>query len=137
MIMKGESKEVREPAPTTGEENGLPKNPPSYDHATAGAGPSSRSSLPQEVPAAAADATNGETNLHYQHPTTGRAAFPPGHLEILCPAGPGGHIYTRRFGVAGIITAVLLFPFGVILCMLDRRVACMRCGQIIEDGITC
>ncbi|KAI5119812.1 hypothetical protein M0805_006945 [Coniferiporia weirii] len=146
----GETKEVREPtAPATEEgPDGLSRPPPSYDHAVTaayvtGAGPSSPSSLPQEVPAptpapAAAAATSGETQLQYQYPSTSHAELPPDHLlETICPAGPGGHFYTKRFGLAGIITAVLLFPFGIILCMLDRRVVCVRCGQATESGITC
>ena len=39
------------------------------------------------------------------------------------------------FSVLGILAAVFWFPFGVGLCLLDRKVRCHRCGLIIEDGI--
>ena len=39
------------------------------------------------------------------------------------------------FSLSGILAAVFWFPFGIGLCLLDRRVRCHRCGLIIEDGV--
>ena len=35
---------------------------------------------------------------------------------------------------AGIIAAIVWFPLGIGLCLLDRSVTCKRCGAIIKGG---
>jgi hypothetical protein len=35
----------------------------------------------------------------------------------------------------GVIAAIVWFPLGIGLCLLDRRVQCKRCGDSIEEGL--
>jgi hypothetical protein len=35
----------------------------------------------------------------------------------------------------GVIAAIVWFPLGIGLCLLDRRVQCKRCGEAIEEGL--
>ena len=82
--------------------------------------------------------------------------LPPNHPEMICLQS-GMHVPHTRFGLlgehsivhtvyyytesenfrllSGILAAVFWFPFGIGLCLLDRRVRCHRCGLIIEDGV--
>lgn len=39
------------------------------------------------------------------------------------------------FVLAGVIAAIVWFPLGIGLCLLDRRVQCKRCGESIEEGL--
>jgi Uncharacterized conserved protein (DUF2367) len=39
------------------------------------------------------------------------------------------------FVLVGVIAAIMWFPLGIGLCLLDRRVQCKRCGESIEEGI--
>ena len=39
------------------------------------------------------------------------------------------------FVLLGVIAAIVWFPLGIGLCLLDRRVHCKRCGESIEDGL--
>ncbi|KAI5119816.1 hypothetical protein M0805_006949 [Coniferiporia weirii] len=76
---------------------------------------------------------------HYQHPVTGHTigtVLPPDHPEMLC-LQEGRHIRASRFGILGILAAVFWFPLGIGLCLLDRRVVCTRCGNVIDGGISC
>lgn len=35
----------------------------------------------------------------------------------------------------GVLAAVIWFPVGIACCLLDRKVKCKRCGEIINSGI--
>jgi hypothetical protein len=35
----------------------------------------------------------------------------------------------------GVLAAIIWFPLGIALCLLDRRVKCERCGETLEDGL--
>lgn len=35
----------------------------------------------------------------------------------------------------GVLAAIVWFPLGIGLCLLDRRVRCQRCGESLEDGL--
>ncbi|KAI5121956.1 hypothetical protein M0805_002027 [Coniferiporia weirii] len=127
-------------------------NPPSYDYATGGDGASSRnqgSRLRKQPIMAASPAyaampspsPQGARGMvhHYQHPVTGHifsTVLPPDHPEMVC-LQEGRHIRTSRFGILGILAAVFWFPLGIGLCLLDRRVVCSRCGNMIDGGISC
>ena len=37
--------------------------------------------------------------------------------------------------ILGVIAAIVWFPLGIGLCLLDRRVQCKRCGESIEEGL--
>ena len=37
--------------------------------------------------------------------------------------------------LSGVFAAIFWFPFGIALCLLDRRVRCERCGESIEEGL--
>ncbi|KAF8444802.1 hypothetical protein JVT61DRAFT_3069 [Boletus reticuloceps] len=77
---------------------------------------------------------------HYQNPVTGEhlaSLLPPDHPEMLC-LQQGGHIPQSKFGILGkscVLAAIIWFPLGIGLCLLDRRVQCKRCGVVIDDGI--
>ncbi|KAG1752834.1 hypothetical protein EDB19DRAFT_1903221 [Suillus lakei] len=77
------------------------------------------------------------TVYHYQNPLTGEhvaSLLPPDHPEMIC-LQQGGHVNETKFGILGILAAIIWFPLGIGLCLLDRRVKCKRCGIIIDDGI--
>ncbi|KAG9316770.1 hypothetical protein JVU11DRAFT_2832 [Chiua virens] len=74
---------------------------------------------------------------HYQNPVTGEhlaSLLPPDHPEMVC-LQQGGHVSHTKFGILGIIAAIVWFPLGIGLCLLDRRVQCKRCGIVIDEGI--
>jgi len=74
---------------------------------------------------------------HYHNPATGEhlaSLLPPDHPEMVC-LQQGGHIPRSKFGFLGILAAIVWFPLGIGLCLLDRRVLCERCGAVIDDGI--
>lgn len=35
----------------------------------------------------------------------------------------------------GILAAIIWFPLGIGLCLLDKRVKCQRCGLVLENGV--
>ncbi|KAI6157871.1 hypothetical protein BKA82DRAFT_4062768 [Pisolithus tinctorius] len=77
------------------------------------------------------------TVYHYHNPDTGdhlASLLPPDHPEMVC-LQQGSHDTQTRFGILGLLAAVLWFPLGVGLCLLDRRVVCRRCGLLIDDGV--
>ncbi|KAG1777821.1 hypothetical protein EV702DRAFT_1101138 [Suillus placidus] len=77
------------------------------------------------------------TVYHYQNPLTGEhiaSLLPPDHPEMIC-LQQGGHVNQTKFGILGILAAIVWFPLGIGLCLLDRRVKCKRCGLVIDDGI--
>jgi len=129
-------------------------NPPSYDFAAAQTSPNEQFPLSPEKGASSsvqqppispvtavhnrpAPAMQQPTVYHYQNPMTGEhvaSLLPPDHPEMVC-LQQGGHINETKFGILGILAAIIWFPLGIGLCLLDRRVKCRRCGEIIEDRI--
>lgn len=96
------------------------------------------------------------TVYNYVNPATGDVVssfMPPNHPQMVCLQQ--GHLPHTRYGLlgefaaallylgcdvltlvsAGVLAAVFWFPFGVGLCLLDRRIKCDRCGIIIDDGM--
>ncbi|KAF8342193.1 uncharacterized protein EI90DRAFT_3116130 [Cantharellus anzutake] len=55
-------------------------------------------------------------------------AFMPIMMQNQCV---GGHAYMRRYGVAGIIIAIIFFPIGLIALSVDTQEVCTRCGHTI------
>jgi len=53
--------------------------------------------------------------------------------EVQCQQQ--GHIITSRYGVVGILSAILFFPCGVLVCLMDRTEKCERCHQIFKRGL--
>ncbi|GLB41164.1 putative uncharacterized conserved protein (DUF2367) [Lyophyllum shimeji] len=41
----------------------------------------------------------------------------------------GNHVRTVKYGVCGIITAVILFPVGLLCLFADKEEICARCGN--------
>lgn len=102
------------------------------------------------------------TVFYYQDPRTGQrvaSLLPPDHPEMVCLQA-GEHVPETRYGFLGallshvllsfdcawahvyalcigigVIAAIVWFPIGIGLCLLDRRVKCKRCGASIEDGL--
>ncbi|KAF8149544.1 hypothetical protein B0H34DRAFT_777686 [Crassisporium funariophilum] len=74
---------------------------------------------------------------NYMNPSSGErvvSLLPPDHPEMVCLQS-GSHIPHTHYGLLGILAAVLWFPLGIGLCLLDRRVKCSRCGLLIDDGV--
>ncbi|KAI1794067.1 hypothetical protein LXA43DRAFT_997517 [Ganoderma leucocontextum] len=74
---------------------------------------------------------------NYVDPRTGErvvSLLPPDHPQMIC-LQQGGHVTTSKFGLLGIIAAIVWFPLGIGLCLLDRKVYCTRCGAVIQDGM--
>ncbi|KAF7321716.1 hypothetical protein MKEN_00693000 [Mycena kentingensis (nom. inval.)] len=89
------------------------------------------------VPVAGTSFANSPVVFHYRNPRTGEevhSLLPPDHPEIVC-LQRGEHIPTSTFGFLGILAAIVWFPLGVGLCLLDRRVKCQHCGKTLEDGL--
>ncbi|KAH7927527.1 hypothetical protein BV22DRAFT_1111061 [Leucogyrophana mollusca] len=77
------------------------------------------------------------TVYHYMNPRTGdqlTSLLPPDHPEMIC-LQQGGHVEQTKYGILGILAAIVWFPLGIGLCLLDRRVRCKRCGYTIDDGM--
>ncbi|KAJ3999279.1 hypothetical protein F5050DRAFT_1687351 [Lentinula boryana] len=74
---------------------------------------------------------------HYRNPITQETVvslLPPEYPSMVCLQA-GEHDTQTNFGILGILAAVLWFPLGIGLCLLDRRVKCRRCGEMIQDGM--
>ncbi|KAI0093037.1 hypothetical protein BDY19DRAFT_921678 [Irpex rosettiformis] len=76
------------------------------------------------------------TVYNYRNPMTGDivcSLLPPDHPQMICLQQ--GHVLQTKFGMLGILAAIFWFPLGIGLCLLDRKVYCSRCGQLIDDSI--
>ncbi|KAI0745844.1 hypothetical protein C8Q76DRAFT_43102 [Earliella scabrosa] len=74
---------------------------------------------------------------NYVNPISGErivSLLPPDHPQMVC-LQQGGHVSTSKFGILGVLAAILWFPLGVGLCLLDRKVYCKRCGAILDEGL--
>ncbi|KAL1745713.1 hypothetical protein HDZ31DRAFT_81789 [Schizophyllum fasciatum] len=74
---------------------------------------------------------------YYMDPQTGNqiaSLLPPDHPEMIC-LREGQHVTKTSFGLLGILAAVLWFPLGVGLCLVDRRTTCTRCGAVLHNGV--
>ncbi|KAG1871209.1 hypothetical protein DFJ58DRAFT_762804 [Suillus subalutaceus] len=134
-------------------------NPPSYDYVAAQASSNVEQQQPPlmtdktanqqvqlpSVPPNSVTAVHGRTMPmmqqpiihHYQNPLTGEhiaSLLPPNHPEMIC-LQEGQHVNETKFGILGILAAIVWFPLGIGLCLLDRRVKCKRCGVVIDNGI--
>ncbi|EPT05023.1 hypothetical protein FOMPIDRAFT_1112837 [Fomitopsis schrenkii] len=90
------------------------------------AGPSSRTPLMPST-----------TVYNYVNPQTGEhivSLLPPDHPQMEC-LQRGGHSPSTRFGILGVLAAIVWFPFGIACCLLDRRVKCARCGMTLDEGL--
>jgi len=84
----------------------------------------------------------GQQHWHPGVPQMGQPMMPmatgmmgPGYVPHEVQCRQQGHIITSQYGIIGILCAVLLFPFGIIFCRLDRKVQCETCHQIFHRGI--
>ncbi|KAI0292699.1 hypothetical protein B0F90DRAFT_1837672 [Multifurca ochricompacta] len=74
---------------------------------------------------------------HYHDIRTGQlvtSLLPPDHPQMVCLQS-GSHVPESRYGFFGVLAAIVWFPLGIGLCLLDRRVRCVRCGESLEDGL--
>ncbi|KAN0109742.1 hypothetical protein V8E52_008989 [Russula decolorans] len=145
--------------PSTTMQSGVPTpsdNPPAYESTITGTSvvpaPSGKSANPQDAqpkghelmlasgPSITYGATAPEpqaTVYYYQDPRTGQrvaSLLPPDHPQMVCLQA-GEHVHETRYGFLGVIAAIVWFPLGIGLCLLDRRVQCKRCGESIEEGL--
>ena len=71
----------------------------------------------------------------------GRAACPriairvPRCVVLTSKAVPGLKFFFCGCVWTGVLAAIVWFPLGIGLCLLDRRVRCQRCGESLEDGL--
>jgi len=144
--------------PTSTMQSGAPipaENPPAYESAVDGsstdaAPPPWKNAGPQDAqpkgpplmlaggPQVVYGATSSEpTVYYYQDPRTGQrvaSLLPPDHPQMVC-LQTGAHVPDTRYGCLGVLAAIIWFPLGIALCLLDRRVRCERCGETLEDGL--
>ncbi|KIK66853.1 hypothetical protein GYMLUDRAFT_218270 [Collybiopsis luxurians FD-317 M1] len=52
--------------------------------------------------------------------------------QLLGQCAQGIHDPETKYGVCGIITAVICFPIGLICLFSDRTRRCARCGVLLE-----
>ncbi|KAK7473081.1 hypothetical protein VKT23_001183 [Stygiomarasmius scandens] len=128
-------------------------NPPSYDAATEGALNVPAKDVKQSEPQSQQQQSSppvmhagpsyvpagypSPTVYHYVNPVTQEhvaSLLPPDHPEMICLQS-GQHLTETNFGILGILAAVIWFPLGIGLCLLDRRVKCKRCGHVIDGGV--
>lgn len=98
---------------------------------------------------------------HYVNPSNGNhvtSLLPPDHPEMVC-LQQGSHVEETKFGFfgesfwfylsafsclflgpvliwvcwTGVLAAIVWFPLGIGLCLLDRTVTCKRCGAVIKS----
>ncbi|GLB41166.1 putative uncharacterized conserved protein (DUF2367) [Lyophyllum shimeji] len=50
--------------------------------------------------------------------------------EMYAQCAQGNHAWTKKYGVCGIITGVMLFPVGLICLFMDSHRQCTRCGEV-------
>jgi len=129
------------------------ENPPAYESAIVGTStvpPPAKGASPQDTqpkgpplmqagsPQLVYGATSSESTVyHYQDPLTGQlvaSLLPPDHPKMVCLQA-GTHVPETRYGCLGVIAAIIWFPLGIGLCLLDRRVRCERCGDSLENGL--
>ncbi|KAI0754874.1 hypothetical protein C8Q80DRAFT_1063833, partial [Daedaleopsis nitida] len=48
--------------------------------------------------------------------------------QLMDMCASGNHDVTTKYGIAGIITAVVCFPCGLICLFMDTEKRCARCG---------
>ncbi|KAG8970357.1 hypothetical protein FRC03_009630 [Tulasnella sp. 419] len=83
-------------------------------------------------------AVPGTRVYHYQNPQTLETVaslLPPDHPTMVC-LQRGGHETKTKYGIVGILTAILWFPLGVGVCLLDRKTTCRRCGAVLREGLS-
>ncbi|KAI0766372.1 hypothetical protein BD413DRAFT_481104, partial [Trametes elegans] len=52
--------------------------------------------------------------------------------ELMAMCATGNHDVSKKYGVAGIICAILCFPCGLICLFSDVEKRCVRCGVMVE-----
>ncbi|KAJ3512752.1 hypothetical protein NLJ89_g3341 [Agrocybe chaxingu] len=52
--------------------------------------------------------------------------------QLFAQCALGNHEKTTRYGICGIIAAIVLFPFGLICLFTDTEKKCARCGVRLE-----
>ncbi|KAH9969274.1 hypothetical protein BGW80DRAFT_638035 [Lactifluus volemus] len=81
--------------------------------------------------------SSNPTVYYYEDPRTGQrvaSLLPPDHPQMVCLQA-GEHVPETRYGCLGVLAAIVWFPLGIGLCLLDRRVRCERCGESLENGL--
>jgi len=48
--------------------------------------------------------------------------------QLFAQCAQGNHERKTEYGVCGIITAIFLFPCGLICLFMDKKETCLRCG---------
>ncbi|PIL22637.1 hypothetical protein GSI_15328 [Ganoderma sinense ZZ0214-1] len=67
------------------------------------------------------------------YPPAGPApALNPGmqyQQQLFAMCAQGNHDVTTKYGMAGIITAIVCFPCGLLALLCDQEKRCVRCGS--------
>lgn len=112
------------------------ESPPTYEEANHAS--SSRHPTPLSPPRSTQPLpVLAPTLYNYMNPVTKQlitTSLPPEHPEMICLQS-GKHVTETKYGLLGVLAAIFWFPIGIGLCILDRRVKCVRCGVIFNDGL--
>ncbi|TFK93088.1 hypothetical protein K466DRAFT_479298 [Polyporus arcularius HHB13444] len=64
-----------------------------------------------------------------QTPMMGMSAGQQYQQQLFAMCAAGNHDVTTKYGIAGIITAIVCFPCGLICLFADTEKRCVRCGS--------
>ncbi|KAF8322100.1 hypothetical protein DL93DRAFT_2029893, partial [Clavulina sp. PMI_390] len=74
----------------------------------------------------------------YQNPRTGHVVaspLPPDHPAMQCLQA-GQHVPgPTQWGLLGILSSIVFFPLGLACLLVDRKVTCKRCGEVLNEAL--
>ncbi|TRM69381.1 hypothetical protein BD626DRAFT_563137 [Schizophyllum amplum] len=108
----------------------------------------SKQPLPQEGPSSPPFMAAGPSHVpypgtsqprvyYYMDPVSGdqvASLLPPDHPQMIC-LREGQHVTKTQYGLLGLVAAILWFPLGIGLCLVDRKTTCVRCGAVLHNGV--
>lgn len=79
------------------------------------------------------------TVYRYLNPRTGEtltSLLPPSHPEMICLQEGKHKAGKPKWGVVGMLGALICCPCGIALCIADREARCKRCGYLMRRGLS-
>ncbi|KAH9936181.1 uncharacterized protein B0H18DRAFT_1113614 [Fomitopsis serialis] len=98
-------------------DGGESANPPEYYITTVPQVPVAGPAAVNVQPMPVLQLTNAQVGYNYQ-------------LEMMAKCARGEHQLTKKYGPAGIICSVFLFPVGLLFLLCDNKKKCERCGAV-------